>query len=308
MTPTRTRAEIQAQIEKLQEELEGAWPSEGAAAYLKATVNQIDSDTDGIADVKVDGDEDIFQVYMDALIPAADLIPREEHEAALQDAQESCFDPTEQVLRDYHRDLQDQPGMGKQVSGIILGGYKYRVTVERVDAEPEPADMITREEHERAVAEARTDTKDVVVSLNARDAVKYLVNEYDLDTGHMDTVGPRTYPFDHNGHIYEVVVRRKAAAAPRASAVAPVGVVEFLSDIFEQAIDAYTKECGEPLCCTCQKYRDEARAALARITELPEPSEWALECVELDYPLRNRTRDEHLDLAAALLAKEGDHE
>ena len=237
--PTRTRAEIQAEIEKLQEELEGAWPSEGAAAYLKATVNQIDSDTDGIADVKVDGDEDIFQVYMDALIPAADLI--------------------------------------------------------------------TREEHERAVAEARADTKQVVAHFNARDAIAYLVKEYDLDTGHQDSAEPRQYHHNCSGYAYEVIVRRQATGIPQPLqktqqlAVAPKGVVAEIKRLALAVGRAHTKIASEnaeiALC-----------AALARITELPEPSKSYSEWARLNVLNQGWTANELKQIAAALLAKEGDHE
>lgn len=234
----RTRAEIQAEIEKLENEiatleagLEEAWPKDGDTVYLKGTVRQSD---DYIVDVQIEGDGDTFQIAYSALISAADLIPRAEHE--------------------------------------------------------------------RAVLEANTRTDKVVLHLNARDAVGYLVKEYDLDTGHMDTVGPRTYPFDHNGHIYEVVVRRKAAAASQPTAVAPQGVVEELkSALRSMQVDRELDELA------FQTGLAKALLALNRITELPEPSEWAREYVRrVDNGQLRLTPKLRLAHAAALLESEAD--
>lgn len=85
--PTRTRAEILEEIANLKEELDEAWPKEGHAVWLQGVVRQLDEDT---VDVEVIGDRgEICRLYYSALIPAADLIPREEHERALAEAKET---------------------------------------------------------------------------------------------------------------------------------------------------------------------------------------------------------------------------
>jgi len=131
---TRTRAEIQAEIEKLEEMLKMPDWDAGEMALLPVVVKECSS-------------------------PA--------------DAWVSCEAPNGDIYR-----------------------------FERGDLHP-TADLIPRTERERLLAEAKK-----MYKLTARDAVAYLVKEYDLDTGHQDAADPRPYRHDYNGHAYRVTVEQ----------------------------------------------------------------------------------------------------
>lgn len=66
------------------------------------------------------------------------------------------------------------------------------------------ADLIPREEHERAVAEAKADKQKITACV----ACDYLITEYAIDTNHKDAPMPRRHICDYNGRQFRVTVER----------------------------------------------------------------------------------------------------
>lgn len=154
--PTRTRAEIQAEIEKLQAEQNDAWPNEGERVYMSATFRK-PCDIPGSCFVVIHPKElpscgEI--VPYNSLIPAADLIPREEHERALAEA----VNPDSAVACLISHFKNGEVGPTKLVIPWDDFSGKYRVTVERVEGAEleEPTQHV---DHEANAASGEIETE-----------------------------------------------------------------------------------------------------------------------------------------------------
>ena len=323
----RTRAEIQAQIEELKRQL-AEMPERkfqvGDEVCIKGRIAETD-DTNIPYLITSSDDYSIWCTEAD-LTPAADLIPPE-HERALAEARVDAQDAAIRLI-----DLSRDYGGVVVVAEHPTDGHTYRVTVERVDDDgteptPEPIGYInlysdgepwdsfyTTAEKARESAWQRAAT---VVPVYRHPAPQPLYESFstrqqDPNIREMCAKFLGVEPTETSDKtvtelVSEVILKAKRGTA---TAVAPKGVVDSIKGKLKSLDRTCRHDPREPFmdCDSCRILGD-ITTALSRITELPEPSEWARDIAKTHHWFKNgsglnfNTSEVCLDVAAALIER-----
>jgi len=304
-----TRAEIQAQnVDEIDKQIEALTEKRRELTRCWVSATRIADSESGHRKVEIQMRTRTISLILhdDAdVIPAADLIPRAEHERAVElealktkafmnialqlhaaaqrvfgedviaEFQEDDYAP-ERIISMFEQAAQNPPMRdGRTPEGVWHDAVSCIISrFVDGDAAGEMSHIYKGREYRVTIERVGDDkpAEDAPVGcpqpkITAADAVAYLVKEYDTDTGHQDNAEPRTYRHTLRRH-YKVTVHRAG------DAVAPKGVVE------ELRREATRIRNGQ--CSSRESFARWLDHVAAQITELPEPSEWARDNVYID--------------------------